>query len=533
MKQKHYIYAICLIVAIMVGACLKSNGQTAYPGRVWLGAAPPATVPVSPNKFQTYDIWRDTVAKVSYRYKSGWYKSTDQLAGPTGATGSTGAQGPVGPAGKDGICPACPTGTGTGFPTIYGKTAFPTNEAEYVAALKKFADGTVRNIVLYNDIALTKNPEWPDTVLNNPSMKLDIDCNNYGWIDKSPNGIDYCAGRFPEDQTEADNVMQSWAITIHDGYIQGQGAKTKAGIRLGATYNSAVYNFNVMQCYDGIVYQFCLMGTIRNCLITNCTHIGVDINRGPWPGVGTSNSQSNHVLAEQVRVFNADGAYAAFNVVDASGVILRQDISEGGTPQYHIVFNSMGATVVKDFCMFTIHLESPSSIAAIKGYLGDQYFRSAGVFSQYDNVLFDLESVLGYPHVYIADIPWMTSGSFLKNTGTAVIWHFSEVKFDPSNKALWVGGLKPYYWSWEGFNQSPFYQSPNTITINQQTFAANSTLSARLAGQPYSDWDIYVEKGATGYDVVVLKLGVEYRRTNFGTQKQAINFYNSLNTSSL
>ena len=133
------------------------------------------------------------------------------------------------------------------------------------------------------------------------------------------------------------------------------------------------------------------------------------LDNGDWAGAGLSNAQSNHSLIEQVRVFNRGGNFSAISVIGASGVILRQCVSEGGEPQYHIYWDSKGATVVKDGKIEGVHIESKSTIAGIKAKLASGYITISDVYSQYDNVLFDVEATVGYPHVYIKNIHWFIS----------------------------------------------------------------------------------------------------------------------------
>jgi hypothetical protein len=78
--------------------------------------------------------------------------------------------------------------------------------------------------------------------------------------------------------------------------------------------------------------------------------------------------------------------------------------------------------------------------------------------------------VLGYPHLYVKNIPWFTAGSKLKTLGTSVIWNFEELYFDPTDATKWVGNVKPFYWSWKDMRQSPFWKG-NSIQINSQTFS--------------------------------------------------------------
>jgi hypothetical protein len=547
MKQNSslsYVGSFLLIIGLLICIGYTAIAQDIKPqSRITLGGFHPITCPQG--FLQNRDLWQDTVSNETWIATSNtkWRLSPTQLGkgqkGDTGSpgrdgkdglsiTGPDGPQGPagqsiVGPAGPQGatgaVGPQGPPGSGSGsFPSIYGKTAFPTNEAEYQNAIRLMANGTIRNITLFNDIILTKEPWFPDTITGNPSLRIDVNLNNYGLIDGSATGLKTLAGRSPDDQSEALNVMQSWAFTIHDGYLKGKGASTKTAIDLGATYNSSVYNLQLNNFYDGIVFRFCLMGTIRNIMINGVTNVAVNVDRGNWSGVGYANAQSNHTLVEQVRVFNNTGAFAAFQVLDASGVILRQCISEGGSPKYHVYWDSMGSTVVKDGWLMSIHLESSSTIAGIKLFLASGYFVASGNFSQYDNVLYDVEASLGYPHIYVENVPWMTGGSKLKTKGTSVIWAFSEVAFDPTNSALWVGAVKPYYWYWKGFNQSYFERANN--------ISGTTTTTARVVGQAPSEWDVDL----VGNTITILKEGQPYQTKNFATYKQAFDVYSSIST---
>ncbi len=518
----NYIAGVMLLLCLSMSAFAQEVKPHA---RITQGGFHPIACPQG--FIQNRDLWIDTVSAQTWLATSPvtWRLSPTQFGkgikgdkGDTGASGLNGTNGVDGKDGVDGVCPSCPPSSGGSFPSIYGKTAFPTNEAEYQNAIRLIGNGTIRNITLFNDIILTKEPWYPDTITGNPSLKIDLNLNNYGLRDGSVSGLKTLAGRSPDDQSEALNVMQSWAFTIHDGYLKGKGASTKTAIDLGATYNSSVYNLQLNDFYDGIVFRFCLMGTIRNIMINGVTNVAINVDRGNWLGVGYANAQSNHTLVEQVRVFNNTGAFAAFQVLDASGVILRQCISEGGSPKYHVYWDSMGSTVVKDGWLMSIHLESSSTIAGIKLFLASGYFVASGNFSQYDNVLYDVEASLGYPHIYVENVPWMTGGSKLKTKGTSVIWAFSEVAFDPTNSALWVGAVKPYYWYWKGFNQSYFERANN--------ISGTTTSTARVVGQDQSDWDIDL----VGNTITILKMGQPYQTKNFATYKQAFDVYSSIST---
>jgi hypothetical protein len=266
MKQNSslsYVGSFLLIIGLLICIGYTAIAQDIKPqSRITLGGFHPITCPQG--FLQNRDLWQDTVSNETWIATSNtkWRLSPTQLGkgqkgdkGDTGASGTNGTNGVDGKDGVDGVCPSCPPSSGGSFPVIYGKTAFPTNEVEYQNAIRLMANGTIRNITLFNDIILTKEPWFPDTITGNPSLRIDVNLNNYGLIDGSATGLKTLAGRSPDDQSEALNVMQSWAFTIHDGYLKGKGASTKTAIDLGATYNSSVYNLQLNNFYDGIVFQ--------------------------------------------------------------------------------------------------------------------------------------------------------------------------------------------------------------------------------------------------------------------------------------
>ncbi len=496
------------IIVLLLSMFTMVQAQTTRVGPFFYVKETPAT---KPSGFQDANhILVNTTAQKTYRWVSGAWTEFDAGLYKPGPAGPAGPQGEQGPQGSG--------GTGVGFPVVYGRSAFPTNQAEYLNAVRMMANGSIRNITLFNDIVITQDYEIPDTITGNQTKRGEINFNNYALIDGSTNGLKSLLPRRPDDQNEALNVMQSWSFYVHNGYLRGKGSLTKTAIDLGATYNSVISDLQLDNFYDGIVVRFCLMATIRNIMINGVTNNAIMVTRGNWPGVGTANAQSNHTLVEQCRIFNVDNANSAFYVENASGVILRQCISEGNKPKYHVLWNSLGSTVCKDGWIFTLHLESGSYIAAIKALLAGGFLFASGNFSQYDNVLYDVESSLGYPHMYVENVPWMTGGSKLKTTGTSVIWAFKEVAFDPNNSALWVNSYKPYYWYQEGFNQS-YFEKGNHL----------STTAAKMVGQPWADWDVEYSPS----EVVILKEGNFYASRKFTKEADAFAFYSQINTEDL
>lgn len=263
--------------------------------------------------------------------------------------------------------------------------------------------------------------------------------------------------RMPKDQTEALNVYQSQNIYFEGFTMIGRTGK-ETGILYAAGYGGGAFNCNFESLGTGVDFQFVLMGAVKQCLFTNCKNYGIRFRNGQWPGAGLANAQSNSCRAEQDRVFNATGATAAISVEGASGVVLDQFISEGGSPMYHVYFDALTSSVVKDFTILRAHIESPTQTggAGIRLKAEGGYVMIDGVFCQYAMTLVDARGCGSYPHIYVERVPWILPGTQFAMDGTNEIWNFHDIiGFTVTDAARWVGGVKPYYYSCMNYTQAP------------------------------------------------------------------------------
>jgi hypothetical protein len=262
--------------------------------------------------------------------------------------------------------------------------------------------------------------------------------------------------RIPKDQNEALNVFQSQSITFEGITIIGKGKGT--GIIYSSGYGGGLFNCSFEDLGTGSDFQFVLMGTVKNCLFTNCREYGLRFRNGQHPGAGLANAQSNHCRAEQDRVFNYEGAFAAFTAEGASGCVFDQCISEGKRPMYHFYINALGSSVVKDCSIFRCHIESevlPGG-AGIRAILMQGYINIDGVFSQYAMVLVDARGSVGYPHIYVSRVPYILTGTKFAMDGTDEIWIFEDVAgFNVKDATRWLNGVVPYYYSCMNYTQAP------------------------------------------------------------------------------
>jgi hypothetical protein len=260
--------------------------------------------------------------------------------------------------------------------------------------------------------------------------------------------------REPKDQTEALNSYQSKAVWFQNFVIHGKGKGI--GIKYCAGYGGGVENSYFYSLGTSTRFEFVLMGVVRQCFATNCREYGFVFDNGHWNGAGVTNAQSNHSLFEQDRVFNADGATAAFAILGASGCATRQCISEGGRPKWHYVFKALGSTVVKDNLVDGFHIESPCDSSGAYWETAGGIMRARDLFSQYAMTLIEVRDDSQYPHIYVSDIPYTLATTKFKTSGNNVVWNISDVIAVPAmtDASRWVGGKTPYYWNVYDFNQS-------------------------------------------------------------------------------
>lgn len=346
-----------------------------------------------------------------------------------------------------------------------------TNQLEFQQALNNASSIPRSCIEITNDVIELTSPLILPKSLNAMSKRFIINGNGATIRPAANVTLPALIQRLPTNQTEALNVMQSQAFHFNDIMFDGAG-RTTIGLDLSCTYGASIENCSFKSCQTGVHLRFALMTRVINCLANGISGTAFIADKGNWTGASSSNSQSNHTRFEQCRVFNVQGAYAAFAMYAASGMVLDQCISEGGQPNYHVFFDSQGSTVVKDFVMRNTHLESTATIAGIKLRLATGYATISDLYSQYDMVLIDAEAATGYPHVYVKNVPWLTGGTQFKTLGTAVIWSFEEVYQADQlfTTGKWVGGVIPYYRYNEFFNQSKQIIT-NSMKVNNNTIS--------------------------------------------------------------
>lgn len=141
----------------------------------------------------------------------------------------------------------------------------------------------------------------------------------------------------------------------------------RKAIDLQATLNSTVMDVRLNgQTETAVDLRFCLMARLQNILVTNPVQRGFVVRCGDWPGANTSNSQSNHTVLEQCRVYCSASTTAAFSVLNSGGVHLVDCISEGSPADYDLYLTARKDSstedpannpVVKAFSLSNFHVE--------------------------------------------------------------------------------------------------------------------------------------------------------------------------------
>ena len=147
------------------------------------------------------------------------------------------------------------------------------------------------------------------------------------------------------------------------GLIEGG----RKAVDLQATLNSTMTDLRLSaQSEVAIDLRFCLMARVQNVLITNPAQRGIAVRCGDWPGASTSNSQSNHTVLEQCRVYCAPTTTQAFTVDNSGGVRLQDCISEGAEADHDLFLSARtdgsedgvaNNPVVKAFTLDNFHVE--------------------------------------------------------------------------------------------------------------------------------------------------------------------------------
>lgn len=173
------------------------------------------------------------------------------------------------------------------------------------------------------------------------------------------------------DQKHAESCT-GYRCTIRDfASIEGG----RKAIDLQATLGSVIENVRCKgQSEAAIDLRFCLMTRVEDVIVTMPAKRGIVVRTGDWPGATWSNSQSNHTVLEQCRVYCAATTTQAFAVLNCNGVRLLDCISEGAACDHDLYLSACingdedapaRNSVVKQFALSNFHVEHATRIASI------------------------------------------------------------------------------------------------------------------------------------------------------------------------
>lgn len=220
--------------------------------------------------------------------------------------------------------------------------------------------------------------------------------------------------RVPDQKAAMRMVSSRYAIRDF-GAIEGG----RKAIDLQATLGSSITNCRMTgQSVAAIDLRFCLMARLQSVLVTHPKDQGIVVRAGDWPGATWSNSQSNHTVLDQCRVFSSNTTTNAFAVLNSSGVRMTDCISEGAEADRDLYLSAATDggpdtkarnTVVKQFILENFHIEHRVRKEHIHVNMPPQ--ASVQVSHLYMNVT-PRAPVIGYMggQLNLSDIGWWTEG---------------------------------------------------------------------------------------------------------------------------
>lgn len=208
-------------------------------------------------------------------------------------------------------------------------------------------------------------PKTQSGVASNRRSRIFL-INGNGCICRNSSGGDMILfDRYPDDQTEALNLMVAYSVKMQNFTLIGNSSATDSDIliRMGATLRPIFHNINLESCGIGIDGQFLLEPTFREITTADFGLYGIRGINGQWTGATGSNAQTNIVGIYNFRSYN----------------------SPGNTPEAALYFNG-GYNIVGDLLTFEgdngsihhFHYENTGTTPTDVVKLSNVYFESAG-----------------------------------------------------------------------------------------------------------------------------------------------------------
>ena len=218
--------------------------------------------------------------------------------------------------------------------------------------------------------------------------------------------------RMPNNQKTALNKYMSTRFVIQNfSFVGGRKA-----INLGASYGSKISFCNfIAQKEAAVDIQFGLNSIIEHCHATAAVKYNFRLRTGyDWGGTAM-NSQSNHSVIQNCKVYASKTAHSAYDIQGSGGCVVRDCISEGHHEiEYGVHFDDLGSAAVKLFEVKNFHIEHAPRRAGI--FIKNKGTTNiSGVFYQHSGDTWGLLRVnKSTGTIRLTDIPWYVSGSVIK-----------------------------------------------------------------------------------------------------------------------
>jgi hypothetical protein len=183
--------------------------------------------------------------------------------------------------------------------------------------------------------------------------------------------------------------------------------------------------------------QFGLATSISHCNSLGAVKDNYILRTGSDWGGNTNNSQSNHSIIDQCRVYARDGAKTCFKVLGSGGVVIRDAISEGASNvAYSIYVDRETSTTVRMFKLENFHLEHKPTKAGI-------YIQSTGI-NTIDGLFYQL-AYEGYvlirtgkntDHINLKNVAHYVKGTVIQQDWSSTGWVLENCNnkfFNPDN----------------------------------------------------------------------------------------------------
>lgn len=344
-----------------------------------------------------------------------------------------------------------------------------SNQVELQAALSNAISQPISCINITADVILLTSTLYLPKTLASLSKTLVINGNGATIEPSGSTVLTTLMDRSPLSQVEATGGMDACKFVIKDLQFNGK-TGSGTGLELGASIGSTIQNCSFKSLTTGISLKYCPMTKITGCTASSIGGMCFVVGYGSWTGATTQNTQSGNTRFEQCRA--STGGYGCFVIYASNNVVIDQCVVDSGSPNYHIYFDSIGSPLVKSFTVTNTQLSSPATLAGIKLKLAGGFAKIDGLYSDVDMTLVSAESAGGYPHLYVENVPWISTGTRFETLGASVVWSFNEVAQGENIFTIsrWNNGVVPYFYYSEYFNESKGIIT-NLMKVNNKTIS--------------------------------------------------------------